>query len=236
MAKNGKTVRAIERELEERFASLCLDNKPERMQVARWIAAREEMLARAAPQASLLSANDPAESVPSLTAVDALAEAAAAPFAAKLYRVPVYDVRLVKSRRPLMLASTTAADSKTSASAFQSLIAMTDREHMACLFVNGQHQITGAHVIAVGGQNRIDGVDRRVIFRAAFAACAAAIVLGHNHPSGDPSPSPEDITTTESIMRAAVVVGVPVLDHIIVTRERGRYHSMLDRGILPKVS
>ncbi len=65
-------------------------------------------------------------------------------------------------------------------------------------------------------------------------ACADAVVLGHNHPSGDPSPSADDITTTEKIVRAGAVLGITVVDHIIVTREPRRYHSMCDRGILPK--
>jgi DNA repair protein RadC len=60
---------------------------------------------------------------------------------------------------------------------------MIDRDHLAALFVNGTHQITGAHVIAVGAQHGIGAVDVRVVFRAALAACANAIVLGHNHPS-----------------------------------------------------
>jgi DNA repair protein RadC len=230
MAKTGENIRAIERELAEHFASMCLDNKPERMKVARWIAKREEGLAvaeppRSTPAPALATDTDPP---PAVEATPPLPQEG-------LYRIRVYDVRLVQSRRPFMLNTRFASDSKTAATAFQSLIAMTDREHLACLFLNGNHEITGAHIVAIGAQNRIGGVDPRVIFRAAFLACAAAIVLGHNHPSGDPSPSADDIRTTENIMRGAAVLGIPVVDHIIVTREPGRYHSMCDRGILPKV-
>ncbi|MGH7294714.1 MAG: JAB domain-containing protein, partial [Polyangiaceae bacterium] len=52
----------------------------------------------------------------------------------------------------------------------------------------------------------------------------------HCHPSGDPTPSAEDLTTTAKIMRACDVLGIPVLDHVIVTRDPSRYHSMVDRG------
>ncbi len=77
-------------------------------------------------------------------------------------------MKLVQSRRPFMLNTRFATDSKTAATAFQTLIAMTDREHMACLFLNANHEITGAHIIAVGAQSRIGAGAPRVIFRAAF--------------------------------------------------------------------
>jgi hypothetical protein len=59
---------------------------------------------------------------------------------------------------------------------------------------------------------------------------------GHNHPSGDPSPSPEDVATTAGLMTAGKVLGIPVVDHVIVTREPGRWHSMATRGTLPRAS
>ena len=152
-----------------------------------------------------------------------------------LQKVPVYEVRLVQSRRPLRLAETILSDSRTSARALHALIALTDREHFAALFVNGHHHITGAHIIAIGAQHTIGSVDVRAIFRAALAACASALVLGHNHPSGDPGPSPEDIATTKHIMIAGKVLCIPVLDHVIVTRNQHRYHSMYERGTLPNI-
>jgi DNA repair protein RadC len=151
------------------------------------------------------------------------------------HAIPVYEVRLVQSRRPLRLAEECIADGRTSARVLHAFIGLTDREHLACLFVNGQNRVTGAHVVAIGGQHRISDVDVRVILRAALAACSAAIILGHCHPSGDPTPSGEDLTTTAKIMRACDVLGIPVLDHVIVTRDPSRYHSMVDRGTLPRL-
>lgn len=74
----------------------------------------------------------------------------------------------------------------------------------------------------------------RVILRAGLSASASALILGHNHFSGDPTPSEQDITTTAAIMRAAKIVGIPVVDHVIVTRNPGRYHSMEAGGTLPR--
>jgi DNA repair protein RadC len=152
-----------------------------------------------------------------------------------LQKVPVYEVRLVQSRRPLRLAETILSDSRTSARALHALIALTDREHFAALFVNGHQQITGAHIVAIGAQHAIASVDLRALFRAALAACASAVVLGHNHPSGNPAPSPEDIATTRHFMLAGKNLCIPVLDHLIVTRNPDRYHSMFERGALPTI-
>ena len=99
-----------------------------------------------------------------------------------LQKIPVYEVRLVQSRRPLRLAETILTDSRTSARALHALIALTDREHFAALFVNGNHHVTGAHIVAIGAQHAIASIDLRAIFRAALAACASAIVLGHSVP------------------------------------------------------
>ncbi|MGH7733467.1 MAG: JAB domain-containing protein, partial [Gemmatimonadales bacterium] len=152
-----------------------------------------------------------------------------------LQKIPVYEVRLVQARRPLRLAETVLTNSSTSARALHALIALTDREHFAALFVNAQHQVTGAHIVAIGAQHSIASVDLRALFRAALAACSCAVVLGHNHPSGDPGPSPEDIATTKHIMIAGKILCIPVLDHLIVTRNPHRYHSMFERGTLPTV-
>ena len=68
------------------------------------------------------------------------------------------------------------------------------------------------------------------MFRAAILANAAGIVAGHNHPSGDPTPSPDDIALTRRLVTAGEVLGVPLLDHIIVGD--GRYYSFKEVGCL----
>jgi DNA repair protein RadC len=153
-----------------------------------------------------------------------------------LLKVPVYEVRLVPSRRPLRLAEASLDHSGCAARALHALIGLTDREHFACLFVNGTNTITGAHIAAIGGQHLIGAIDPRVILRAGLAACAAAMIVGHNHPSGDPSPSAEDLEATAGLMRAAKVIRIPVLDHVIVTSNPARSYSMFERGTLPVVN
>ncbi len=150
-----------------------------------------------------------------------------------LQKIPVYEVRLVQARRSLKLAEPTVSDANLAAKTLHCMLGLTDREHFAALFVNGMHAITGAHVVAIGAQQGIGTIEPRTVFRAAIAACAAAIIVGHNHPSGDPTPSEQDLATTKHLMEAGKLLGIPLLDHVIVTRDSRRWHSMASRGTLP---
>ncbi len=72
----------------------------------------------------------------------------------------------------------------------------------------------------------------RDLFRFAYKANAASLIVGHNHPSGNPMPSPQDVAVTRKILVAAKILQVPVLDHIILTR--AGYYSFLEAGALPR--
>jgi DNA repair protein RadC len=74
-------------------------------------------------------------------------------------------------------------------------------------------------------------VHPREVFRPAILASAAAIVLVHNHPSGDPDPSGDDLEITQRLARAGEILGIDVLDHVVIATG-GRFASLRDRGIL----
>ena len=84
------------------------------------------------------------------------------------------------------------------------------------LFLNAKHRVTHAHVVSKG---TLDGatVHPREVFKAAILANAQAIVVGHNHPSGDSKESKEDAVVTERLRMAGTLLGVALLDSIIVT-------------------
>ncbi len=105
-----------------------------------------------------------------------------------------------------------------------------DHEEMWVLSLDGRNRLRGARRVAQGGLHGC-AVAARDILRAALADAASAMVLVHNHPSGDPTPSIEDITMTRAVSAAAAVVGTPLVDHVVVSGA-GRYASMLDLGIL----
>jgi DNA repair protein RadC len=68
------------------------------------------------------------------------------------------------------------------------------------------------------------------VFREATAAGAAALVLFHNHPSGDPEPSPEDVQLTRRLMAAGVLMGIDVIDHVILAD--ARFCSLKEKGLI----
>ena len=75
-------------------------------------------------------------------------------------------------------------------------------------------------------------VDPREVFAAAITARATALVLAHNHPSGDPEPSAQDLSLTAQLVEAGQVLGIKVLDHVVIGD--GTYSSLVERGQLPR--
>lgn len=103
------------------------------------------------------------------------------------------------------------------------------QEEFRVLLLNTQHAVLREVVVTRG---TLDGslVHPREVFRAAIADGAAAIILLHNHPSGDPTPSPEDRSVTQQLASAGRVVGIPVVDHVII--RDARYTSFVEAGLL----
>lgn len=143
-------------------------------------------------------------------------------------RIPVYELRLHPTRRRLALAEANAPDQLAAAHVLHEMIGRRDREYFACLLLNTAHDIIGAHVEHVGGQATIGTIDVRCVFRAALVGRATAVIFGHNHPSGRSDPSDDDIGTTKRLVEAGQLLGVPVLDHVIVTPDPDRWSSMRD--------
>lgn len=100
-------------------------------------------------------------------------------------------------------------------------------EQFGVVSLDTRHRLIRARVLSVGSLDTAV-VHPREVFREAATACAAAIVLFHNHPSGDPTPSREDLHLTTRMIRAGEVMGIPIIDHLILT-ERG-YFSVLEAG------
>ena len=102
-------------------------------------------------------------------------------------------------------------------------------EQFGVLLLDTKHRVLRCTVLSVG---TLDAsiVHPREVFREAVAGGAAAIVVFHNHPSGDPEPSPEDNRLTERLMAAGVLMGIHVIDHVILGD--ARYFSYREKGSL----
>jgi DNA repair protein RadC len=102
-------------------------------------------------------------------------------------------------------------------------------EEFRVLLLNTQHAVTREVTITRGV---LDGsvVHPREVFKQAIAESAAALLLVHNHPSGDPAPSGEDRAVTRQLADAGRIVGIPVLDHVVIGD--GRYVSFVEAGMM----
>lgn len=89
------------------------------------------------------------------------------------------------------------------------------REHFVVLLLNARHEVEAIETISIGSLNA-SIVHPREVFLPAVKASAASLVLVHNHPSGDPEPSEEDLTITRRLVEAGELLGIGVLDHVII--------------------
>ena len=103
------------------------------------------------------------------------------------------------------------------------------QERFFVVLLDGRHRVI-RHELVSQGTLTASLVHPREVFRPALREAAAALVLVHNHPSGDPTPSREDREVTERLSRAGELLGVPVVDHVVVA-ERG-YSSLRESGAL----
>lgn len=103
------------------------------------------------------------------------------------------------------------------------------KEHFVCLFLNTKNQVIGQETLSMGSLNA-SIVHPREVFRSAIKRSSAAIICVHNHPSGDPTPSAEDINVTKRLMEAGNIIGIDILDHIIIGDQK--YVSLKEHGYM----
>lgn len=103
-----------------------------------------------------------------------------------------------------------------------------DQEHLRLILLDTRNRVIRTPTIYVGSLNT-SVIRVGELFRAAIRENAAAFIVAHNHPSGDPSPSPEDINVTRQIVQAGKLLDIDVLDHIIIGRNR--FISLKQRGL-----
>ena len=103
-----------------------------------------------------------------------------------------------------------------------------EQEHMICMMLNGKNQLLGEEEISKGTVNGAM-VSPRDLLLAAFQYHAVYIILVHNHPSGNPTPSKEDIQLTQRVQKACCLVDIPLLDHIVIGDQR--YVSFRAEGL-----
>ena len=105
-----------------------------------------------------------------------------------------------------------------------------DREFFMALYLNTRMKVESKSIISIGSLDTTL-VHPREVFSPAVRRGAAAVIVAHNHPSGDPEPSEEDILLTERLLESSRILGIRLVDHVIIGS--GRYISLRDAGLIP---
>jgi DNA repair protein RadC len=144
----------------------------------------------------------------------------------RMHRLPIYRVALVReSSQPSMLNRiNTPRNVYEIASSY---LEGADREHFVVIMLDTKNQVIGINTVAIGVLASCP-VHPREVFKPAILANAAGIVLVHNHPSGDPYPSQDDLLLTSRLKEAGEVLGIQVVDHVILGY--ANYASLKERG------
>jgi DNA repair protein RadC len=103
------------------------------------------------------------------------------------------------------------------------------QEHFVCLYLNTKNQVIHKQTVFIGSLNA-SIVHPREVFREALKRSAASIIAAHNHPSGDPAPSREDIEVTKRLVECGKIIGIDLLDHLIIGENK--FVSLKEKGYL----
>ncbi|MDX2152090.1 MAG: JAB domain-containing protein [Bryobacteraceae bacterium] len=130
-------------------------------------------------------------------------------------RVPLYRVVLERSGSIVKEGAASATEPREAARLFREFIGDAPEEHFCLMVLDSRKRVIGINEVSVGTLSA-SLVHPREVFRAAILLNGAAIIVAHNHPSGDPYPSQEDKEVTHRLRRAGELLGIPLADHIVL--------------------
>lgn len=146
------------------------------------------------------------------------------------YRVPIYRVALVREAS-LQMNRQRLSSSQDVANLLRQFLGAVDREYFVAVLLDRKNCLIGINTVSVGSLSASLAHPREV-YKPAILSNAAAVILGHNHPSGAPQPSQEDRAITRRLVEAGKLLGIEVLDHVIVGDGTRAYFSFADRQLL----
>jgi len=133
-----------------------------------------------------------------------------------------YEVRRFRTRTAsdglAQYESWQMLDSGRVATAFRAIVGDAPREHLLAFYLDAKNCLMGYETVAIGVSTEVL-VEPAQVLRGALLAGAIRIIVAHNHPSGDSTPSDEDVRLTEHLAAAAHLIGIPLLDHVVVSAE-----------------
>ena len=145
------------------------------------------------------------------------------------YRVKLLSLTVVRDGSapdPRILSSPTAV-----ADLMRELMPDDDREHLWALYLNAQNHLQVVYPVSTGTLTA-SLVSPREVFKPAILRAAASVIVVHTHPSGDPTPSKEDLQLTRQLAKAAELLDLRLHDHVIIGNGTGRWVSLAQQGML----
>ena len=147
------------------------------------------------------------------------------------YSIPGFRIALVREPGVKLAERPQVSVPAEAAPLFAQYIGDADREVFVVAMLTVRHRLIGLHTVSVGCLTSSLVHPREVFKPAILAGCCAALLMAHNHPSGDPEPSAEDIALTRRLTSAGQLLGIEILDHLVIG-EAGRFVSLRERGVL----
>ncbi|MNW32874.1 hypothetical protein D3C74_98240 [compost metagenome] len=143
-------------------------------------------------------------------------------------RVSIISLRMVREKS-ILYSSRTIRKPEDAAFIFRQFIGECDRESFCILTLNSKNEPTALHQVSCGTLNA-SLVHPRETFKLAILTNSASIMICHNHPSGEPTPSSEDLEITKRLKECGELLGIDLLDHIILGDEQ--FVSFREKGLL----
>ncbi|WP_372814276.1 RadC family protein [Paenibacillus sp.] len=144
-------------------------------------------------------------------------------------RIEVVSLRMVREKTSLLYPNRVIRSPKDAADLFRQFIGDLDRETFCIMCLDTKNQPTAMHQVSTGSLNA-SIVHPREVFKLSILSNSSSLVCCHNHPSGQPDPSPEDVEITERLRDSGCLLGIELLDHIILGD--GMFVSMKERGLM----
>ena len=142
---------------------------------------------------------------------------------------PVFETLTIKENVPDYINPKTRLTAPRQVWEMFRFLGRESKEWMLVLLLDGKNRLSAVDVCSIGSLNQ-SIVHPREIFKSALLASAAAIILVHNHPSGDTSPSREDLEISKRLKEASDILGIKLLDHIVIGEDE--FTSFVERGLM----
>ncbi|MCP1111638.1 JAB domain-containing protein, partial [Lachnospiraceae bacterium PAL227] len=143
--------------------------------------------------------------------------------------VDLVNVRLI--RESTLYTDKLITSPRDAADLMANELALYDREVMCVLNLNTKGGVLNMNIVSMGTINA-SLVSPREVFKASILSNAASIIICHNHPSGEPTPSREDVLLTQRLKNAGELLGIELLDHVIVGGVTGKRFSFMEEEIM----